>query len=423
MSTNPLENSVELRECLKNGTLSLRDLDNKQKRRSSKGRRRRSKTKTGRTEEAADGGETRAKAMEDPEHSKKEPKVIKPSRTKKVPKGSDVHVGMINQHKDSDEETVRSLLNEALDTVVRQCIAIEHSQAKEQRNVVSTVDFQRSAELDGRMRAHMEQMKAEKLAMQQIMYKTASEVVQDLFSSAANNASKTEGTGDGDTTKTETMEDPTNIANASEVTKSSRSKTGLTGSDVHLKMRTQHKESGEIARSILDDVLDTVTRQCIANEQSIENERALMLVLGCVAAFDDMNQFTRKLYVDERRETQELLYREAKEKVKNLLRSTDYNARMRVQVKQINTEKRARKEIVYKAASETIEDLFSCAANNAGVQNVIETELTNDEETDCELPVRGWRRFVCCGQTYKLKVKIIQSDNVQCVLCNPDTWI
>ncbi|XP_062621221.1 uncharacterized protein LOC134282849 [Saccostrea cucullata] len=404
MSASPIENSVKLRECLKNGTLSLRDLDNKQKRRSSKGRRRRSKTKTGRTEEAADGGESEVRATEDPGHSKKASNGTKSSGTKKAPKGSDVHVGMINHHKDSDEETVRSLLNEAFDTVVRQCIAIEQSQETEQHNVVSTVDFQRSEELDERMRAHIEKMNAEKLIMQQIMYKTASEVVVDLFSSAANNASKmeTEWTGHGDTTKTETMEEPINTSNASEVTKSSKSKTGLTGSDVHLEMRTRHKESGEIVHSILEEVLDTVTRQCIANEQSATNEQAIMLVFDFVAAMD---QFTKTCYPDKRRETQELLYLEAKENVKNLLRSTDYNARMRAQVKQINAEKETRKQNVYKAVSETVEDLFSCAINNASVQNVIETEMTNEDETDCELPVRGWRRFLCCGQTNKQKQK------------------
>ncbi|XP_062621220.1 uncharacterized protein LOC134282848 isoform X2 [Saccostrea cucullata] len=469
MSANPIENSVELREGLKNGTLSLRDLDNK-KRRSSKGRRRRSKTKTGRTEEADDRGETKVRAVEDPKHSKKEPKGDKFSRTKNVPKGKEIQLEISNQHKES-EEIVRSLLDEAFDTVTRHCIAIEHgvayeqahtlanafmaafderveltgkfyidmkretqellykaaeenvkdliirattqwspSQEKEQHNVVSTVDLQCSAELDKRMRAHIEQIKAEKLAMQQIMEKAASEVVGDLFSCAANNASKTktwstEGTGEDHTTKADVVKDPRNATNASKITKSPETKTVPKERVVDLEVSPQHKESEEIVRSILEEVLDTVTGHGVAYQQSVTNDQALMLVLGCVAAFDEINQFTKKFYVDERRATQELLYREAKENVKNLLRSTEFRARMRAQVKQINAEKQARKEIVYKAASETVEDLFSCAANNASVQNVLETEMTNVEETDCELPVRGWRRFLCCGQTTKPKQK------------------
>ncbi|XP_062621296.1 uncharacterized protein LOC134282897 isoform X2 [Saccostrea cucullata] len=471
MSAIPLEKPVELRECLKNGTLSLRDLDNK-KRRSSKGRRRRSKTKTGRTEEAADGGETRAKAAEDPGHGKKASKITKSSKTKKIPKGNDSHVEMSIQSKESDEEIVRSLLDEAFDTVTSHCIDIEYgvayeqaheladaflaafdervvlkrkyymeqrretqellyrtaeenvndliirattqcspSQEKEQHAIVSTVNFQRSANLAERMRVRVEQINAEKLAMQQIMVNASSEVVKDLFSCAANNASKTktwrtEEKSEDRTPKTEAVKDPRNTMNVPKIVKSSETKPVPKERDVKLdELITKHKKSEEIVRSILDDVLDTVTRQCIANEQSVENERTLMLVLDCVAAFEEMNQFTKKLYVDERRETQELLYREAKENVKNLLRSTDFNARMRAQVKQINAQKLARKQIVYQAASETVQDLFSCAANNASIQNVQETEVTIDEETDCELPVRGWRRFLCCGQTNKPKQK------------------
>ncbi|XP_061178141.1 uncharacterized protein LOC133186817 [Saccostrea echinata] len=286
MSANQPETSVNLRECLKNGTLSLRDLDKKQKRRSSKGRRRRSKTKTGRTEKAADG----------------------------------------------------------------------------------------------------------------------------------------------DTTKTEAMEDSKNTTKASKITKSSKTTTVPKGRD--LEMNTQHKESDEIVRSILDNVFDTVTRQCIAIEHSVANEQAHALAEAFMAAFDERVVFTRKFYMDQRRETQELLYRAAQENVKDLiirataqcnpsqdkekldavypldfLRSADLDARMRAHVEQINAEKLAMKQIMYKTASEIVEDLFSCAANNASVQNVLETGVTYEEEVDSELPVRGWRRFLCCAKTNKLKKK------------------
>ncbi|XP_061187198.1 uncharacterized protein LOC133195369 [Saccostrea echinata] len=185
------------------------------------------------------------------------------------------------------------------------------------------------------------------------------------------------------------MEDPRNTTKASKITKSSKTKTVPKGRDVHLEMNTQHKESEEIVRSILDDVFDTVTRQCIAIEHSVANEQAHALADAYMAAFDERVVFTRKFYMDQRRKTQELLYRAAQENVKDLiirataqcnpsrdkeqlhavypvelLPSTDFDARMRAQMEQINAEKLAMQQIMHKPASEIVEDLFSCAADN-----------------------------------------------------------
>ncbi|XP_061194787.1 uncharacterized protein LOC133202947 [Saccostrea echinata] len=401
--TSPLtaNNSIELRECLRNGTLSLRDLDNK-KRGSSKGRRRRRKTKTG--EPVVADHDT--KATQAPGNS---PKVTKSSKTKKDPKEIGVNLQLNSQAKES-ERIVRSILDDVFDSVSRHFAAIEHSVAREQANELADVFL---ASFDERVVLRRKVYLDQRRETQKLIYKAAKENVNDLIIRATKHYCQSQDKEHSNALY------PLDLLHSAEFEARMRVRVEQINAEKMAMQQTMQKTASEIVEDLFTSATHYASLYGAPETEPINKDVA-----------------TRKFYIDQRRETHELKYKAAQENVNDLIvratkhcgqsqdmghsntlytldlfRSPDFEARMRVRVEQIKAEKLAMQQTMYKSASEIVEDLFTSAAYNVSLPdapetyNAHETELIKEEEGDFEVPVRGWRKFLCCAKASNQKKK------------------
>ncbi|XP_048779352.1 uncharacterized protein LOC125682808 isoform X1 [Ostrea edulis] len=147
---------MELRECLKNGSLTLRDLDNRQKRGSSKGRRRRGKAKT-KKEAVVGDAQT----------------LVKPRRNSSVL--NNIDIGLNSGDKDS-EMIVRGIIDDVFDGAYNQCAVIDYSIAKEKANELANV-FLKTERARITHRENTEQRER----TLELLYKAAEENVDDVI--------------------------------------------------------------------------------------------------------------------------------------------------------------------------------------------------------------------------------------------------
>ncbi|XP_061194699.1 uncharacterized protein LOC133202839 [Saccostrea echinata] len=173
MEVKERENSEKLRECLKNGSLTLRDLDNK-KRGSSRGRRRRSKGKSGKNVTTDDA--TNTQAIDKPQSTLKASKITRQPKMESNSKTAEKSLKLKSQDKES-EKVVRSILDDVIDQVSRYCSATKNSIAKEQTNMTPTL----MGASDERVVAIRNFYADQKRATQQLLYKAAEENVKDLI--------------------------------------------------------------------------------------------------------------------------------------------------------------------------------------------------------------------------------------------------
>ncbi|XP_056013351.1 uncharacterized protein LOC130052425 [Ostrea edulis] len=146
---------MELRECLRNGSLTLRDLDNREKRGSSKGRRRRGKAKT---EKEAAVGDAQT--------------LVKPRRNSKVL--NNIDIGLNSGDKDS-EMIVRGIIDDVFDGAYNQCAVIEYSIAREKANELADVLKTERARITHRENTEQRERTLE------LLYKAAEENVDDVI--------------------------------------------------------------------------------------------------------------------------------------------------------------------------------------------------------------------------------------------------
>ncbi|XP_062576587.1 uncharacterized protein LOC134238443 [Saccostrea cucullata] len=126
---------------------------------------------------------------------------------------------------------------------------------------------------------------------------------------------------DADATSEKSFEEQGNAPKASTMSKPSVADIGQNNAGLALKVQL----SEEDVRNILRDVFISVSRRRTAIEQIIAKEQANELAAAFMESFEKRAKFTKRFYLDGRREPQEILYKAAEENLKDLIIRTTSN--------------------------------------------------------------------------------------------------
>ncbi|XP_061174825.1 uncharacterized protein LOC133183969 isoform X2 [Saccostrea echinata] len=392
MELKEQENPEKLRECLKNGTLSLRDLDNK-KRGSSRGRRRRSKGKKGGNVTTDDA--TKAQTVEKPRSTPKASKISRPSKIESSSKNAEKSLKWETQTSES-EMVVRSILDEVFDHVSRYCSATKYSAVKEQTN---TMTPGLPGASDERIVATRNIYAEQRRTIQELLYKAARENVRDLITRATTRRHDIPSPDKGqlDTTA------PLLSANYD---RRQRAYQQWMNTEKLKMQKMMYMAASEIVQYFLTFP---------ATRARFAEERILM---------------KRESYENQRKITQKLLYKAAQENVNDLIiqatpncdipgpvkeelatstlvQSEECDTILRTLSEKRKAEKLAMQKIMYNTASEVVDDLFTSAAKNASLKTLSETDVlvTDELEEDPVAIQKSWRRFFCCVKAKKQQRK------------------
>ncbi|XP_062584513.1 uncharacterized protein LOC134246210 [Saccostrea cucullata] len=360
---NSSENPEKLRECLRNGTLSLRDLENKKKRGSSGGRRRRSKSKKGGNITTDDATKTQAEG--NPRSTPQATNISKPSKTESSSKNAEKGLRWKTQNNES-EMVVRSILDELFDRVTRIYSATEYSDAKEIRKMTPAL----LGASDKRIVATKNIYAKQRRATLVLLNKAAQENVSDLITRA-----------------TTRRYDFPSLFSSNE------------GQFV----------TTSLLRSANDDLRQRAYQELLYNEkikiQKIKNmttseiEQYFLNFPATRSKFEEARiMATQEFYENEKKINQKLLYKSAQECVNDLIiqashnyniagsvkidvdiptlvRSEEYTTRLKALLEKTNAEKLAMQKIMYNTALEVVEDLFTGAAS---LQTSSEADVNNE---------------------------------------------
>ncbi|XP_061169157.1 uncharacterized protein LOC133178479 [Saccostrea echinata] len=311
-------------------------------------------------------------------------------KTDSSSKNAEKSLQLKTQNKES-EMVVRSILDDVFDQVSRYCSATKYSVAKEQTNTCMTLALVGAS--DKRVVASRNFYAEQRRTTQEMLYKAARENVRDLILRV--------------TTCRQDIPSP---------------------------------DKGQLATTAPLRFANYDVRQS-AYQQWINTEKLKMQKIMYMAASEIVQYFltfpatrakfaevrimaTRKSYEDQRKITQKLLYKAAQENVNDLIiqattncdilgavivevdvptlvRSVEYDARLRALLEKRNAEKLAMQKAVYNTASKVVEDLFTRAATNTSLKTLSEPDVTNDMEDDPVPTPKGWRRFFCCVKSKK----------------------
>ncbi|XP_062617917.1 uncharacterized protein LOC134279522 isoform X2 [Saccostrea cucullata] len=222
---------------------------------------------------------------------------------------------------------------------------------------------------------------------------------------------------DVDATSGKSLEEQGNAPKASTMSKTSISDIGQNNAGLALKAHL----SEEDVRGILRDVHISVSRRRTAIDQIITKEQANELADAFMESFEKRAKFTKRFYLDGRREPQEILYKAAEENLKELiirttsnpstfegkplfllkhpmcqLRTPQLDKRMCSRMRQLRAEKLEMQQDLYDTASEIIRDLCQCADTNIRLNSYKELEdFFSKEKGDPKPTKKGWRKYFC----------------------------
>ncbi|XP_061169164.1 uncharacterized protein LOC133178486 [Saccostrea echinata] len=172
---------------------------------------------------------------------------------------------------------------------------------------------------------------------------------------------------------------------ASKNTRLPKTESSLKNAEKSLKFKTRDKESEMVVHSIFDQV----SRYCPTTKYSDGQIQTNSMASVLKSASDERIVVTRNFYADQRRATQEILYKAARENVRDLimrattrrhdlpspdkgqvattapLRFVNYDVRQRAYQEWMNTEKLKMQKIMYMAASEIVQYFLTFPATRA----------------------------------------------------------